>query len=341
LSGGGFKNIDQNGNGNGGDNFDSRPSGNGWYLDFEDQKSTESYTVYVRCCKTESVLGAVAGATCDKNTQTFTGFQNAEAGPTGGLDCQRLEYAPGPLECRTVTSASTSKGNNADAKCASNEFVTGGGFDDIDQKYGGGSGDNFHSYPVSATTWRTYFNDEIGSYTSYARCCKPPTSNNNFVRPQEKQASCPLNQVITGVGYSQGAWKYYCGTVTAPPKISCVRKTTGGGTKSKSVTATCAAGYVVTGGGFYNIDQNGGGNQHDNFASYPVNENQWYVNFNDQHSSYGFTAFAVCCKLGLWAVLVVEVYLLWKNGWPSPTPSYFLPWGARARCPPPPPSHPQ
>ena len=60
------------------------------------------------------------------------------------------------------------------------------------------------------------------------------------------------------------------------PTLECKTIEQGGGSASNTATAACPAGWQLAGGGFHDIDQNGGGSASDEFHSRPEG-NGWYV----------------------------------------------------------------
>ena len=93
--------------------------------------------------------------------------------------------------------------------------------------------------------YRTYFrfDDEVGGFDSYAICCKKAS---RVPPPVEK------------------------------PLLKCQTIENTGGSAGSAITANCPDGWTMSGGGFHDIDQNGGGSASDEFHSRPEG-NGWYV----------------------------------------------------------------
>ena len=105
------------------------------------------------------------------------------------------------------------------------------------------------------------------------------------------QKTCGDGEVLVGVDGSGGI---LCAPFEVTHSLDCVEATQGGGAPGTPVTASCPAGYTAMGGGFTDIDQNGGGSSGDEFTLEP-DGNGWKVRFEDEVG--GFDARAVCCKL--------------------------------------------
>ena len=145
------------------------------------------------------------------------------------------------FDCETINQGGGSASSTATATCPSGSQVTGGGFSDIDQNGGGSASDEFSSHPTG-NGWYVRFDDEVGGFNSYARCCKYTSLSNLVPRAA----------------------------------LQCRTEQKGGGSASTAITAQCRSDEYVMGGGFHDIDQNGGGSASDEFSSKPVS-NGWYV----------------------------------------------------------------
>ena len=111
--------------------------------------------------------------------------------------------------------------------------------------------------------YRTYFrfDDEVGGFDSYAICCKKAAAEiTNAPTALPTVTPTPAPTPIPPV----------------TPTLECKTIEQGGGSASNTATAACPAGWQLAGGGFHDIDQNGGGSASDEFHSRPEG-NGWYV----------------------------------------------------------------
>lgn len=286
VTGGGFSDIDQDGGGTTGDNFASQASGNGWRVTFNDEAGT--FTCYARCCRvtTASTVPAQAGG-CPANQMVVS--LTGTSGPDHGMTCGSFA-APGELSCTTVNQSGGVKNTPVTAACPADREVTGGGFIDVDQDGNGSGGDDFSSIP-SGNGWHVRFDDEGGSnFSATARCCKATLGGAGGA------GHCAAGQVAVGVASKPSGG--YALTCAAPgggtPALQCQVVSVTGGANGNPVTAVCPTGKVLTGGGFYDIDQDGAGGGGDNFHSRPSG-NGWYTRFEDEAGS--FHSRAVCCDV--------------------------------------------
>jgi hypothetical protein len=300
VTGGGFSEIDQDGGGSGDDNFYSMPAGsNQWQVTFADEIGT--YRSYAVCCGIRTGI-SFPGAACP------AGEVVAGLDPGGELVCAPALPALQPLACGTVTGpevnpVSASPPQPADwsnAVCATGSYALGGGFLDIDQDGNGSGADDFASHPsASLDRWSTVFLDEAGTYFAVARCCS--ATQNVPLRNSSLSGACAAGQLARGVTWEESGRSLVCEAPTLSADLVCSRaeadSTTSGVAVGQRLVASCPVGTQVTGGGFADIDQNGGGTSDDDFASIPGADGMsWSVSFADEVNSW--RAYAVCCTAG-------------------------------------------
>lgn len=290
VTGGGFSEIDQDGDGSGGDDFTSEPSGNAaWRVTFSDEVGT--FRGYAVCCGIRTSI-TFPGPDCPAG-QAIGGFDAQDR-----LTCADVLPVVQPLSCTTVEGPARDR-NQTDsiATCPSGSYALGGGFNDIDQDGAGNGDDNFRTAPADdLSSWNTLFNDEAGTYTSKGRCCD---AVQDVVVPASGLAgACVVGEMARGVTWEEPGRSLVCESPTITLDLTCSKKTlantAAGVAVGQPLYTTCDAGTQVTGGGFGDIDQDGGGGSGDNFTSRPASDlTYWETSFGDEAGMwYGY---AVCC----------------------------------------------